>query len=505
VAKSLIDEILAADNLPSLPRVAMQVLDLVEQDNATVSAIAEVIEKDPALTARVLKMVNSSLFGLSKTVGSLQQATVVLGLRTVKVVALSFSLVESIHDHEETAFDYDLYWRRSLSTAVMAKLISHEIEDDRGDESFVGGLLCDIGLVAGNRVAAESYAQVWQAWADHRRPIQQIEQELLETTHADIGAALLNRWNLPDTLVAAVGMHHSDTIETDNEQVRSLATTLNAASAVAEVFCGDVDESELVSVTERAAHTLGIRIERLRELMEQLDTQLRETAHLFHVSIGTSIPYHALRERAMTQLAALSISAEREREHAHQKAEQAESQLKELSTQAQALARRATHDPLTKIPNRAIFQQRLSSLSTQAEESRGSVGVIMLDIDHFKKLNDEHGHQAGDEALRNVGQLLRTIAGENLLPARYGGEEFSLVTGNLTPRALLDLAEAIRTQIEEIRFTFNGDEIHFTASLGACHVSYENEIPSAHEIVERADECLYDAKRSGRNRVEITH
>ncbi len=505
MATPLIDQILAAENLPSLPKVAMQVLDLVEKDNASVGDIADVIEKDPALTARVLKMVNSSLFGLSKTVGSLQQATVVLGLRTVKVVALSFSLVESLHAGETHTFDYDLYWRRSLTTAVMAKLISGETLDDRGDESFVGGLLCDIGLIAANRAVGDVYGPVWQAWADQRRPIQEIEQEVLGTTHAEVGAALLNRWNLPDVLVEAVRWHHHEHGPADNERVRSLVAPLHAASAVAEVFCGDVEESELVATTEHCAKLLGIRSERLRELMEHLDSQLQETAHLFHVDIGETLPYHQLRERAMMQLAALSIRAERERDHATQQAEQVQTKLKELSTQAQALARRATHDPLTNIPNRTIFRQRLHSVTTEAYEKQTTVGVIMLDIDHFKHLNDEHGHQAGDEALRNVGQLLRTIAGDNLLPARYGGEEFCLVTANLSPRALRDLAEEIRTQIQQIRFTFAGCEIAFTASLGAAHINYENEIPNAEEVVERADDCLYDAKRKGRNRVEITY
>lgn len=502
----ILDRILAAENLPSVPMVAIRVLELTENEDVAVGEIASVVEQDPALTARILRTANSSLFGLSKAVGSVQQATVVLGLRTVKVMALSFSLVDSIDGSTGRDFDYDRYWRRSLSTAVMAKLIADASPgaSARRDEAFVGGLLCDIGMMAAHRAVPDLYAEVGRRYAAEPRPIQEIEQAVLGVTHATISAELLKRWNLPDMLNVAVAAHHDDDLGRLTDRTQVLAGTLFAASAVAGLFCEDVPSATLDPVIERCAAVTGLAPDGFAGLLPRLDTHLKEAASLFSIEIGECVSYQELRDRAVVQLAAISVSAERERVEARHREQQAKSELQVLNSRAEDLERQAATDALTRIANRAAFEERLSQAVERAEQTKGSVGLIMLDLDHFKKLNDTYGHQAGDEALRRVGEVLREVSEGPRLAARYGGEEFAVIVADATARIMHDLAEEIRQRIEALHVEHNGHPFSFTASLGVTHVRYDYEVASGKEIIERADECLYDAKRGGRNRVEIT-
>jgi two-component system cell cycle response regulator len=168
----IIERIRTADNLPSLPAVAVQVLKLTQADEVSISEIARVIQQDPALTARVLRIVNSSLFGMSRKVSSLQQAMVVLGLRTVKVMVLSFSLVDTMRSRTVGGFDFSGYWRRSLTTAVASKLIAEEVRRALVDEAFIGGLLCDLGMLAAVQCARELYMPILQRYDAGTEPVQ---------------------------------------------------------------------------------------------------------------------------------------------------------------------------------------------------------------------------------------------------------------------------------------------------------------------------------------------
>ena len=154
----ILERIRAIEELPSLPAVAVEVLRLTQSENASVAQIAQVIQRDPALTCKLLKTANSSLFGMPRTISSVQQAMMVLGLRTVKVLVLGFSLVEAMNGEKSGQFDYVAYWRRSLTTAIAARLLAEKHNRDLADEAFVSGLLCDIGIMAAARTTRTSCA-----------------------------------------------------------------------------------------------------------------------------------------------------------------------------------------------------------------------------------------------------------------------------------------------------------------------------------------------------------
>jgi diguanylate cyclase (GGDEF)-like protein len=163
------------------------------------------------------------------------------------------------------------------------------------------------------------------------------------------------------------------------------------------------------------------------------------------------------------------------------------------------LDREAREDPLTGVAVRRVLEQRLHEAHARCLEEGGAMSVILCDLDHFKRINDTHGHSAGDAALVAVAGVLREARREGDLCCRYGGEEFVLLLEKVAGEAALLAAERIRARIEELDFRYEDQRVPLTLSAGvACFP--ELHIKTAAELILFADEALYEAKRSGRNR-----
>ena len=162
----------------------------------------------------------------------------------------------------------------------------------------------------------------------------------------------------------------------------------------------------------------------------------------------------------------------------------------------------ALRDGLTRAYNKRYFSERIESELQYSLRHDAPVSLIFLDIDHFKAINDRHGHQAGDHVLVQLSSLAMSMLGEDDIFARYGGEEFAIIARGLDVTAAQAVSERIRTSVETHPFAFEGATIPVTISVG---VSYAPglAIATTVDMVARADEALYAAKRSGRNRTCI--
>jgi diguanylate cyclase len=176
-------------------------------------------------------------------------------------------------------------------------------------------------------------------------------------------------------------------------------------------------------------------------------------------------------------------------------------QLSEANARLQMLS---TTDGLTQIGNRAFFDGAALTELRRAERQRAAVSIILMDIDHFKRINDTFGHPAGDACLRALADMLRPRidrAGDIL--ARYGGEEFIIALTGVDLNGSVALAEELRKATDRLRVEFEGKPLRFTASFGVVSVVPQTEL-SLEDLVSAADRALYDAKRNGRNCVRHT-
>jgi diguanylate cyclase len=178
----------------------------------------------------------------------------------------------------------------------------------------------------------------------------------------------------------------------------------------------------------------------------------------------------------------------------------AESKLHEQAETIRIHAAQAMTDSLTGLGNRRAFDSELSRRIAEFERRGTALCLAILDVDHFKKFNDAHGHLAGDEVLRLVGETLKQAARSTDFVARYGGEEFAIVMPQANVVEALNGAERIRTAIQHAYCQFEGKELRVTASFGIAPMLIGE---SAATLVQSADEALYDAKQGGRNQVQV--
>ena len=156
-------------------------------------------------------------------------------------------------------------------------------------------------------------------------------------------------------------------------------------------------------------------------------------------------------------------------------------------------------DGLTGIFNRLYLEQRLIEEFDRHKRYVRPFSMLMIDIDHFKDINDNYGHLCGDYILKSLSALIKNRLRTVDVFARYGGEEFCVLLPESDLTAGITLAEQLRKMIDTNLFQFNGIEIHITISLGISEISQE--INTSESLVKTADDALYEAKRSGRNRV----
>ena len=162
--------------------------------------------------------------------------------------------------------------------------------------------------------------------------------------------------------------------------------------------------------------------------------------------------------------------------------------------------KRATLDHLTGLPNRAAYEVQLGEELMKRSRGGRSLSFIICDVDHFKQINDNYGHIAGDKVLQLIASTLKKNLREADFIARYGGEEFVILLPGTPADAAAGVAEKLRTSIEACPFNFRGERVSITMSFG---ISEFRALESTEMVFERADKALYKAKKSGRNRAVI--
>ena len=177
------------------------------------------------------------------------------------------------------------------------------------------------------------------------------------------------------------------------------------------------------------------------------------------------------------------------------------SAFEELEQKKKELEQLAYYDPLTGMPNRRFFFDQTAILMENAKRYGMPLSLLVMDIDHFKKINDTYGHDAGDLVLKSFAEILRKSIRHADLPARFGGEEFVLLMPNTNLQQAKVVAERIRSNFQNSVVVYQGQEISTTVSGGLA--TYTPGVQSIDELIKMADEALYEAKRGGRNRIEV--
>ncbi len=242
--------------------------------------------------------------------------------------------------------------------------------------------------------------------------------------------------------------------------------------------------------------TLKTELQELGQLVDSSDDvkELKQSIASHIDSIAVTLSRHRTAEQEREQYLEAQLEAMRQKLAALEaRSEQVKEQLREERS-------RALTDVLTQLPNREAWQERLDFEFRRWQRYRNSVSIAILDIDHFKRINDSYGHKAGDRVIQLLARTLAERLRNTDFIARYGGEEFVVVMPETDPQCAHSVLDKLRGHIEQLPFHFRGEPVSISFSAGLTQLA---EGDNADSVFERADQALYQAKAAGRNQVHI--
>jgi HD-like signal output (HDOD) protein len=258
-------------NLPSIPKVIIEVSELLRKDNTTAVALAQCIGKDQGLTTKILSISNSPLYGLQRQVSSLEFAIVVLGLKEISQLVTSISISGVLKQSSNEHFKFEELWNHSLLVGTGAKDICRQLGyPELGADAFVGGMLHDMGIQLLIKYFSVEFKSIVNASLASENFLNQ-ELEELGLTHQDMGAYLATKWNLPDSLCSSIQYHHNPNKATSDNILVSIIHLTDYMSQLFNVapFFGDggfeLDESIIDTLNFSSREELNEFIENYKE------------------------------------------------------------------------------------------------------------------------------------------------------------------------------------------------------------------------------------------------
>lgn len=196
-------------DLPTVPIIISQILNAIDNPNSTAGQIANLIEKDQSITARVLRIANSPFYGFARKISTVDLAVVVMGLNGIKEIVMSVFLKKLFKRIKNNIFDIQAFWHYSVYCGAGSRLLARKLGYKLAGEAFVAGLMHDIGILIIAEYFKEQYRDIMLLQIQKGYSITEAEQLILGNTHCEIGAWIAERWNIPDKLVSTIRNHHT--------------------------------------------------------------------------------------------------------------------------------------------------------------------------------------------------------------------------------------------------------------------------------------------------------
>ncbi len=479
--------------IPSPPAVAVRVLEAVRDEKEGFEALARIISSDPALTAKTLSLVNSSFYGLPQEVSDLGQAISILGSETIKNIALSFVIIKAFRGQKEDGFDYEVFWRRAVTSAVAAEMLRRRLRL-RGP-FFPAALLMDLGIIVMYMSEPKAYLRVLDLKRATGRHISEVERQVFGTDHQEVTTEVLKRWGIPGAIVHLVSGHH----RLNRERLEE--TVLYMADLISSIYNGSKTGQKHARTKALMEELYGIKADEFDEFLDSVATETRQTLSLFELPQGRIRPYSEILAEANEELKRLNLSYEQMVIELTRAKEEAEALAKKLMEANEKLRQLALKDGLTGLYNHRYFQEALDRELSRAKRYGHPLSLIMIDIDHFKRFNDTYGHQQGDTVLKRISQIISSSLRDSDIAARYGGEEFAVILPQTDLKGATACAERLRQRVETERIELNGKPVQVTISLGVSSTCPSRNCITKGQFIEITDRALYHSKKNGRNRV----
>jgi diguanylate cyclase (GGDEF)-like protein len=498
-------EKLKPSDIPSPPQSCLRIVRAASDEDFSFDNIAQMISADPAFTSEILRTVNTPHYANHGPVATVKRAVFILGWRIVRNIALSFSVRESLRSSQISPPCLQEFWRQAVLRATACKQLTVMLRRSDAEEAFTIGLLQDVGFLVLLHLRP-TQAQQWQQLME-MSPGDRLaaERSLFGLTHVQVVSMLAERWGIPASLAEPIAHHHDDNVaQLSPSDLTSIAHAADLACAV--YSCSD--KAKALQDFEQCLQARGLKKESVEQVLAQVSEHAESAAAALGISIGTAPTYEQLLFAANETLMAIRDREEERAQQLQQLLREKEQLTRQLERTMSSLEEIAYLDPLTGLANRRRFDEVFLGQIERAQKEGLPLSLILVDIDHFKKVNDTWGHPCGDGALKAVAQTLMRSTRSTDHHARIGGEEMAMLLLGAATHVGKNVADKARQQIAAINLVYNGAAVPLTASFGGATLE-----PASHKtaglapdviigrLMKAADTALYAAKQSGRNRV----
>ncbi len=276
--KQVVNQALASiGDIATLPEVTIKIIEIVEDPKSTAHDLHKVIKNDPALSVKVLKVVNSAFYGLPGQIASVDRAIILLGLSAVKNIAIAASIARLFKGKRiSQQFSAADLWRHSLAVAVVARSIGRCSPNPvLPDELFLAGLIHDIGILVERQTFPDQFTEVINRCSETDLDFLEVEREIIGADHQAFGVGLTTKWKFPRHLRAAVGFHHNP--DAVSAELKNMAMLIRVADVLAcEERIGVYLTARNETITQEMLDTLQITQEQIEEVRANLPEQLEE-------------------------------------------------------------------------------------------------------------------------------------------------------------------------------------------------------------------------------------
>lgn len=483
-----------AEDLPTMPDVAVEILRMADrEDDVGLEEFAPVLQRDPSLAVKLLRLANSSAYNAGEPVTTLEQATKLLGMHTLQTMAMSISLVDDLSKRRvASSFDFRRYWRRSLTAAVAARRLARLSARCPENEAFLCGLLASLGQLVLAISLPKLYETVLQG-SPERWPSCEEEEHALGFNHSDVGAALLNQWDLPSSIYTCVGyLYRSQQLpESTPQSVRDLTTVVQMAALTTAVLDGQDRACAWIALAVLAREH-DIQPRDLGQFLVELEMDLLDTAEMMGMELGEGAAHGEILSDLRRSVAELSEKHGRYWRAPFRRAQNAGPRLRRPGD-----SRRV--DPPTGLSLRIhldeVLEEELKRM--RAGQRPQALGLLRIELDDAEGMKRSRGPTAIEALVRTFGRYLGRSFRDNDLPVYCGEAAFAVLVSRATPSALEGLAERIRQVFGDL-----DTEAGATISIGGACAARCDAKAGAAQLWKAAGAALALAKETG-DRCEI--
>jgi len=488
--------------LPTTASVAIKFVELGKDPAAEPADYAKVISGDSSLSSKLLALSNSSWFGVRNKVTNVRMAVNLLGLGTVRKLAISYCMAglhNELHLNQEES---RMFWQTSLCKAVAAQQYAKLIDEKFMDDAFAAGLFQDFAIPVMYTAAKEQLMVVlentdidWRTKLDH-------ERSLFHLDHSEIGRILGQKLELPDLFVDIVAFHHSkERLEefVDNEVVAEAAYVSSLFPHIYNKW-SQSDAQELHNFLEERFRDKSMGVE---YYFEAIQKEYNNLYKFFEDGDPPQMKLQETIEEACKESADNTTQLVGTMNEMMQEAATMGLEVQQVMQQHEELVEKSSRDALTGCLNRESFMRHANDQLRKAFRYRVPYAVIFMDLDKFKYINDKFGHRIGDRALKRVVEHIQATTREHDLLGRFGGDEFVLF---LYDCKAADVEQIIKRVVGDIASDPIGSEkrpIPLSISAGVLTVRPSERQHKLDMLLSIADKKMYEAKNAGGNQYLI--